>query len=85
MNLRTGIIIVLVTIVVFIAMITRLPGVTGGATSGVESVLARPNSPDSVSTPVLVELFTSEGYRVARPRMLCSGAWGVHSLFVRPM
>src|ERR1700686_4947668 len=61
MNLRTGATVVLVAIVVFIAMITRLLGVSGGATSGVESVLAEPNSPDPVSTPVLVELFTSEG------------------------
>jgi len=59
MNFRTSTVAVLAAVVVFLALIARLPGVTGSAAG-----LAPPATtqlPAAGSTPVLVELFTSEG------------------------
>jgi hypothetical protein len=59
MNLRSGTLGVLAAIVVLAALIARLPGVTGRAAAGRMPVSTQP--PAAGSTPVLVELFTSEG------------------------
>jgi hypothetical protein len=61
MNFRTGAVAVLAVIVVFLALTTRLPGMKGSAVTVMEYALAEPRLPDAGSTPVLVELFTSEG------------------------
>ena len=66
MNLRTGAVTVLGAIAVFLWLIARLPGMKGSATpsdktTSDKSVLMAPRAPDTGSTPVLVELFTSEG------------------------
>jgi hypothetical protein len=39
----------------------RGPGVAGSAAAGVKDVPAVPTAPEAASTPVLIELFTSEG------------------------
>ena len=61
MSFRTGAAAVLAVLVVFLALTTRLPGMKGSAMTVMEYALAEPRSPDAGSTPVLVELFTSEG------------------------
>ena len=61
MSFRTGATAVLAVLVVFLALTTRLPGMKGSALTVMEYALAQPRSPDAGSTPVLVELFTSEG------------------------
>ncbi len=61
MNFRTGATAVLAVLVVFLALTTRLPGMKGSALTVMEYALAQPRLPDAGSTPVLVELFTSEG------------------------
>jgi hypothetical protein len=61
MNFRTGAVAVLAVLVVFLALTTRLPGTKGSAMTLMGYAMAEPRSPDAGSTPVLVELFTSEG------------------------
>lgn len=61
MSLRTGAVTVLAAIIVFVGLVARLPGLKGSATTGNERDLTAARSPDTGSTPVLVELFTSEG------------------------
>jgi len=61
MNLRTGVVTVFAAIIVVVALAPRLAGMKGSATTRVEDGLAEARSPDAGSTPVLVELFTSEG------------------------
>ena len=58
MNFRTGIVAVLAAFIVFLALIARLPGMTGSAA---RLTPATTQPPAAGSTPVLVELFTSEG------------------------
>jgi hypothetical protein len=48
-------------LVVFLALAARRPGVAGSAAADTKNVSAASNTPDQSSTPVLVELFTSEG------------------------
>jgi hypothetical protein len=59
MSFRTGAVAVFAAIIVFLALIVRLPAKTGRAAAGLTPVLMQP--PSAGSTPVLVELFTSEG------------------------
>src|SRR6202158_900812 len=61
MNLRTGAVTLLAVALVFLALIARLPGMTGRAAAGLTPVPAVTQPPAVGSTPVLVELFTSEG------------------------
>jgi len=52
---------VFVLVVVFLALAARRLGLTGSAAADTKNVSAPSNTPDQSSTPVLVELFTSEG------------------------
>jgi hypothetical protein len=61
MNLRTGAVTVVGAIVVLVGLIARLPGIKSSGANSDNSVFAAPRMPDTGSTPVLVELFTSEG------------------------
>ena len=61
MSLRPSTITVFVAAVVFLALMARRPGITGSAAADMKDVPATSNAPDAASTPVLVELFTSEG------------------------
>lgn len=61
MSLRQTVITVLALVVVFLAFAARRLGVTGSAAADTKDVSAASNTPDQSSTPVLVELFTSEG------------------------
>jgi hypothetical protein len=59
MSLRTGGITILATVVLFLGLLGRLPVMTGRAAPGLTT--ASTQLPGVNSTPVLVELFTSEG------------------------
>ena len=61
MSLRNGTLTVLVAIVLFLGLLARLPGMTNRAAAGLAPALATTLLPAVGSTPVLVELFTSEG------------------------
>ena len=61
MSLRQTVITVLALVFVFLAFAARRLGVTGSAAADTKDVSAASNTPDQSSTPVLVELFTSEG------------------------
>src|SRR5271169_154232 len=61
MTLRPTTVTVFVAAVALIALMARRPDVTGSAAASTKNVPATSNAPDSASTPVLVELFTSEG------------------------
>src|ERR1700692_4124332 len=61
MSFRPSTITVFVAAVVFLALMARRPGITGSAAADMKDVPATSNAPDAASTPVLVELFTSEG------------------------
>jgi hypothetical protein len=61
MSLRPSTITVFVAAVVLLALMARRPGITGSAAADMKDVPATSNAPDAASTPVLVELFTSEG------------------------
>jgi hypothetical protein len=61
MSLRPTTATVFVAAVAFLALTARRPGVTGSAAADMKDVPASSNAPDRDSTPVLVELFTSEG------------------------
>jgi hypothetical protein len=65
MRLRTSTVTVLGAAFVLLVLIARQPGIFGFAPRNIQSVPTPSNSPDDVarqeSTPVLVELFTSEG------------------------
>ena len=60
MSFRTGIFTLLAATVLFFALITRLPGMTGRA-AGFTPAPAGTQTSAVGATPVLVELFTSEG------------------------
>jgi hypothetical protein len=60
MRLRTGVVTILVAVVLFLGLIARLPGMAGRATAWTPEP-ANTQLPAAGSTPVLVELFTSEG------------------------
>jgi hypothetical protein len=60
MSLRTSAVTLLATVVVFLALIARPPDITGRA-AGLTPAPAATQPPAAGSTPVLVELFTSEG------------------------
>jgi hypothetical protein len=59
MSLRTGGVTMLAAVVLFLGLIARLPGMTRRAAAGLPP--ATTQLPAAGSTPVLVELFTSEG------------------------
>ena len=65
MSLRTSMVTVIAAAVVLFVLIASQPGIFGFALRNMRRVPATSNSPDDVtkpeSTPVLVELFTSEG------------------------
>ena len=61
MNLRQTSLTVLLVAVVFLALAARRPMVKGSANEGLKDVPGASNTPETPSTPVLVELFTSEG------------------------
>jgi hypothetical protein len=60
MSLRTGVLTILATAVLFLALFTRQSGMSRSA-MGSKLTAAASRAPDAGSTPVLVELFTSEG------------------------
>jgi hypothetical protein len=61
MNLRQTSLTVLLVAVLFLALAARRPVVKGSANLGLKDVPDASNTPETPSTPVLVELFTSEG------------------------
>jgi hypothetical protein len=61
MSLRIGALTVLAVGVVFLALIARRPGMIRAADAGLEHAAVATKAPDAGSTPVLLELFTSEG------------------------
>ncbi len=61
MSLRPSTVTVFVVAAVLLALMVRRPGITGSAAADMKDVPATSNAPDAASTPVLVELFTSEG------------------------
>jgi len=61
MSLRRNSITVYVVVVVLLALVARRLGVAGSAAAKMNSAPAASNATDVASTPVLVELFTSEG------------------------
>jgi hypothetical protein len=61
MKLRQTSLTVLFVAVVFLALAARRPVVKGSATMGLKDGPDASNTPETPSTPVLVELFTSEG------------------------
>jgi hypothetical protein len=61
MSLRPSTVTVFAVAVVLLALVARRPGITGPAAADTKEVRAASNAPDPGSTPVLVELFTSEG------------------------
>jgi hypothetical protein len=61
MSLRPTTLTVFVAAIALLALMARRPGVTGSAAADMRDVLGASHAPDLVSTPVLVELFTSEG------------------------
>jgi hypothetical protein len=61
MSLRPGTVAVFVAAVALLALMARGPGITGSVAADVKEGPGASNAPDAASTPVLVELFTSEG------------------------
>jgi hypothetical protein len=61
MTLRSTAVTVFVAALVFLGMLVWRSGATGFAASDSNSFALAPTAPDPTSTPVLVELFTSEG------------------------
>ena len=61
MSLRPSTVTVFVAAAVLLALMVRRPGITGSAAADMKDVPATSNAPDAAPTPVLVELFTSEG------------------------
>jgi hypothetical protein len=61
MSLRIAGLTLLAAAVVFLALIARQPGMLRTADVGLDHAAAATRVPDAGSTPVLVELFTSEG------------------------
>src|SRR5580700_2821030 len=61
MSLRTSTVTVVMAALVLSALLARHTGFTGSAAADVKEVSAMSGAPDPGSTPVLVELFTSEG------------------------
>jgi hypothetical protein len=60
-NLRSTTVSVFILAAMLLALTARWSGVTGSAAADKEDSAASRSSPNSVTTPVLVELFTSEG------------------------
>jgi hypothetical protein len=61
MSLRPGPIIAFVAAVALLALMAWRPGVAGPAAADTKDVRSALNAPDAKPTPVIVELFTSEG------------------------
>ena len=61
MSLRTSTVTVFLAAVVLLALMARRTGVTGSASADGKQVSSVTGAADATSTPVLVELFTSEG------------------------
>src|SRR5579862_4403613 len=61
MSLRTSTVTVFIAAVALLALMARRTVVTGLASADGKQVSAASGAPDAASTPVLVELFTSEG------------------------
>ena len=61
MSPRLSSVTVFVAAVVLLALMARRQGVPGSAATDVKDVPSSSNAPDPAATPVLVELFTSEG------------------------
>src|ERR1700736_6218969 len=61
MRIRSRAVTILAEVVVFLVLISRLSRMTGRPSAGLTPVPATAQPPADGSTPVLVELFTSEG------------------------
>src|ERR1700674_2397166 len=61
MRIRSRAVTILAEVIVFLVLISRLSRMTGHAGAGLTPVPATTQPPADGSTPVLVELFTSEG------------------------
>ena len=61
MSLRQGTVALFVAVLALLALAARGPGVPGATAADAKDAPAAPTAADSASTPVLVELFTSEG------------------------
>jgi len=61
MSVRPSTVTVFVAAVALLALVARRPGLTNSAAADVKDFPAASSAPDTASTPVLVELFTSEG------------------------
>jgi hypothetical protein len=61
MSLRRSTIVIFVAAIALLALMARRPGLPGTSAADMKDVPAASSAPDTASTPVLVELFTSEG------------------------
>ena len=61
MSIRPSTIAVFVAVLALLALVARRPGVPGATAADAKDAPAAPTAADAAATPVLVELFTSEG------------------------
>jgi len=61
MSLRRSTIVIFVAAIALLALMARRSGLPGTSAADMKDIAAVSTSPDAASTPVLVELFTSEG------------------------
>jgi len=61
MSIRPSTFAVFVAVLALLALVAHRPGVPGANAADAKGAPAAPTAPDAAATPVLVELFTSEG------------------------